>query len=134
MMRSWRIATLVALLLAVPALVAWNTAPEVPVDDSATITLDGEDGPALFKEAGCTKCHSVTAKNIARTEEADPEEECQSGDLSTVGTKGYTAENLSAYLIKRGTLAGLNCGKHKKKYRGTPEQLATLVTWLLSLK
>jgi|GEM_PF-4756932 len=72
-------------------------------------------GPEVFKDQGCTKCHSVTVAGIAR--DAAHDEEAK--DLSTVGSR-YDKKAIALFLLKKTEHEG---EKHKKLFQGTTEQL-----------
>ena len=113
-------------LLAAPAL-----AGEVKKDEARKPAIPA--GQKVFTEAKCQMCHTVFAAGIGEPPAEDAEEtEEASGppDLSQVGA-GTTAEWLSLFLQKKETL---NDKKHMKKFKGSDEDLAALVDWLLTLK
>jgi mono/diheme cytochrome c family protein len=82
-----------------------------------------DDGKKVFVDNKCNMCHTVTNAGI-ESKKSD------AVDLSTVG-KDRTVEFLTKYLKKE---AKLNDKDHKSSYKGTDEDLATLVEWLSTLK
>jgi len=102
---------------------------------------DKEKDPIrIFKDYGCTECHSVSALDIGvvQSEEADDEddwddedeEEIEAPDLSNVGTT-HDAKWISQYLRKKIAKDGK---KHKKRFKGSQEERKILAIWLESLK
>lgn len=83
-------------------------------------------GPEVFKEQGCTGCHSVTVAGIAR----NPVHDEEAKDLSTVGSR-YDKKAIALFMLKK---TEHNGEKHKKLFAGTTEQLKTLAEWLETLK
>ena len=81
------------------------------------------DGQQIFTDIKCTKCHSVESLEIVSTKD-DPT------DLSNVGAD-KDAEFLKKYLVKEEIM---NDKKHKAKFKGSDDELNTLVDWLLTLK
>lgn len=90
------------------------------------------DAKALFLEFKCNGCHAIQAAGIEAKkiagEEPDPKD--KPPDLSNVGAKRDAAW-MKKYLVKQEKLEGK---LHKKKFRGTPEQLAALTDWLATMK
>ncbi len=84
------------------------------------------DGPQVFQEQGCNKCHSVTAAGISR---ATPHDE-EAKDLSKVGAT-HDKKAIALFLLKKTEIDG---EKHKKQFQGTTEQLKTVAEWLGGLK
>ena len=91
------------------------------------------EGQPAFLEKKCNLCHTVVAAGIG-----EPREESEQGDsdvifppdLSTVGSV-REAEWLTLYLAKKETI---DERKHVKRFKGTDEDLAALVDWLLTFK
>jgi hypothetical protein len=136
-MQTSRIGTLV--LIAVAAALAASGAarsqegkPAAAPEAKTEAATKGKDGKALFLEFKCNGCHAVQAAGIEAKkiagEEPDPKE--KPPDLSNVGAKKDAAW-MRKYLLKQEKLEGK---LHKKKFRGTPEQLATLSDWLATQK
>ena len=102
-------------------------------------------GQQVFSAQKCQMCHTVYSAGVGEppkkesaeeaadedTEEA-ADEAADEGppDLSLTGT-GRTAESLSLFLQKKETL---NEKKHMLKFKGADEDLAAVVSWLLTLK
>ncbi|NWF89939.1 MAG: hypothetical protein HXY50_10820 [Ignavibacteriaceae bacterium] len=82
-----------------------------------------EDGKKIFVDQKCISCHSVKSFDlISKKKDAT--------DFSS-GNKTWTAEFLSQYLKKEIKLDG---ALHKNIFKGTDDQLKTLIDWLLALK
>jgi len=100
-----------------------------------------KSGKDLFVEKKCNKCHSIDAEKIAKKEEpgeaeeegeeAGGKEEKKPPDLSGVGKK-HDADWITGWLQKK--IKTDKGKKHKGKFKGTDEELKTLVTWLSGLK
>ena len=83
------------------------------------------DGKALFLAQKCNLCHSIDAAGIARTSKA---EKTKGPDLGGVA-KRHDAAWLKRFLSKQ---ENLNGKKHLKTFTGTPQELDTLIAWLLT--
>lgn len=85
------------------------------------------DGQEVFMGERCNMCHGVAAADI---EAKTSSEKMLGPDLS-----GYQPsvdfETVAAYLRKEGELES---GKHKGNFKGTDEELQTLLDWLGSLE
>jgi len=81
------------------------------------------DGKQIFLDSKCNKCHTVTSINITSKKD-------DAVDLSEAGSAG-DVQFLKSYLLKE---ADINDKSHKTKFKGTEEELNTLVEWLSSLK
>lgn len=89
------------------------------------ITAESPTGKDIFVNSKCNTCHAIKSQDIT-SKQAD-----KYPDLSNVGDKGITAENLVKYLNKE---FDINGKKHPVKFKGTEDELKTLVDWLLTLK
>ena len=102
-------------------------------------------GQKLFLNNHCTSCHSIKAVKIEKKTEPAEEAEVkeiketevkvsspkkQPPDLSGVGLK-HKSEWIERWLLKKELIDGK---PHKKKFRGTNDELKTLATWLATLK
>ncbi len=94
---------------------------------AAPAVVAGDSGKEIFTVQKCVKCHSVDSQDVATTSKKDPSE---ISDLSNVGAARERAF-LVAYIKREETLDGK---KHKYKFKGTEQELATLVDWLAALK
>ena len=95
---------------------------------SATLRSTADkDGKALFNENKCSNCHSIASVGIKGLR---PEGGAKPNDLSNTGGK-FKAPWIEKWLMKEETL---NNKKHMRKFKGTPEELHTLATWLETLK
>jgi cytochrome c5 len=89
-----------------------------------TIANQGDvDGKKVFVDNKCNMCHTVKSVGI-ESKKSD------ATDLSTVG-KDKTKEFLMKYLKKE---TKLNDKDHKSSFKGSEDELKTLVDWLLTLK
>lgn len=82
------------------------------------------DGKTLFVASNCNSCHSIAAQGIRKTGESD------APDLSGCGLR-HNADWIVKYLNKQVDIDGK---KHKKKWKGTSGDLATVAGWLSGLK
>jgi mono/diheme cytochrome c family protein len=89
-----------------------------------------EAGRKVFLDNKCTRCHEVSSQGIASTRDEAESEGKEPVDLSDVGSK-HDAAWIEGFLQRRETLDG---HKHKKKFRGTDEELQALVAWLTTLR
>ena len=84
------------------------------------------DGKALFEEKKCNLCHSIESQGIAKKSE-----KMKGAELSNIGASIESAESLKKFLTQETMKDG---EKHKKKWKGTDEELDTIVNWVMSLK
>ncbi|MBI4209070.1 MAG: c-type cytochrome [Deltaproteobacteria bacterium] len=101
-------------------------------------------GKKVFLDYKCNACHTVKSVGIVKVEIKDEEAEEEEGgekveppDLSNLCSKKdskieCTADFLDKFIRKQ--VADDKGGKHKKRFKGTPEERKTLVEWLLTLK
>lgn len=90
---------------------------------SAQADPTGED---VFVQQKCNLCHGAEAAGIASKAKS---EKLRATDLSDVA--GRREESwLTAFLHREEPLDGK---EHKKEWKGTDEELATLIAWLQSL-
>ena len=90
-------------------------------------------GQKLFLQYKCNGCHTVQALKIEKKEiegETEDTGDRKPPDLSGVGKK-RTADWIQAYMLKKEAIEGQ---RHKKKFRGTEEELKTLSGWLAEQK
>jgi len=94
------------------------------------VAEEGEmmDGKALFEQHKCNLCHSVSAAEIEAKTSSD---KMRGGDLSGYELGDKTLDDVAAYLRKEAELDG---NKHKREFKGTDEELQTIVDWLGSLE
>ncbi len=98
-------------------------------------------GQKIFLDNKCTQCHAIDALKIskAKADKDEEEEEASEGgkkvdppDLSDAGkNKDHDAAWFSKWLMKEEKVEGR---KHKKKFKGSPEELKTVSEWLTTLK
>ena len=81
------------------------------------------DGKQVFMDSKCNKCHSVTSIEITSGKD-------DATDLSNTGSKG-DAQLFKTYLLKE---SKINDKEHKLKFKGSEEELNSLVNWLITLK
>lgn len=103
----------VALLLLVSAASTWAADAE-------------ENGKEQFMSAGCGTCHSVASADI---EAKTSSEKMRGPDVG--GFKSDNVDALMQYLRKEAEIDGKN---HMKGFKGTDEELQTIVDWLGSLE
>jgi cytochrome c2 len=85
------------------------------------MTAQTRTGKDVFVDSKCTTCHSVTSQDIASKGKAP--------DLSDKGGK-MSDGDLKLYLNKE---FDYNSKKHPVKYKGTPEDLDLLITFIQGL-
>ena len=86
-----------------------------------------KDGKAIFTDAKCSNCHSISTLGITGLRK---EGGAKPNDLSNTGGK-FKAEWIEKWLLKQETL---NNKKHMRKFKGSPDELHTLAAWLETLK
>jgi cytochrome c551/c552 len=84
------------------------------------------DGKALFEEKKCNLCHAIDSQGIAKKSE-----KMKGAELSNAGATVESADWLKKFLTQETMKDG---DKHKKKWKGTDEELDTIVNWVMSLK
>lgn len=85
------------------------------------------DGKALFTDAHkCSMCHAVPAEGI---EAKTKSKTMKGGDLG--GKIDAEFAEIAAYLRKEGEIDGKS---HKKPFKGTDEELQTILDWLGTLE
>jgi mono/diheme cytochrome c family protein len=94
---------------------------------ATTRTHADKDGKAIFSDAKCSNCHSISSQGIKGLRK---EGGAKPNDLSNTGGK-FKAAWIEKWLLKEETL---NNKKHMRKFKGTPEELHTLAAWLETLK
>jgi mono/diheme cytochrome c family protein len=87
---------------------------------------EASDGKAVFLEAKCNLCHSVSSAEI---EAKTSSEKLKGPDLSS--SEPREAEWTAGFL-RQEILDGDK--KHKRPFKGTDEQLQTLIDWLQAQK
>lgn len=92
---------------------------------TTSIAQDAKDGKTIFTEAKCLNCHAVASQGIEATNK-----KTKAPDLSNVGAT-YKADFIKKYLTKE---EQINDKKHLIAFKGTPDELTTLATWLEGLK
>ncbi|MDP4200173.1 MAG: OmpA family protein [Bacteroidota bacterium] len=86
-------------------------------------------GKSIFLDNKCSSCHSIESQGIARTG-SGPVGGKEPPDLSTVGLR-HSASWMTQWLQKE---VEMNGKKHLKKFAGSDDDLASLTSWLASLK
>ncbi len=87
---------------------------------------DCADGKAIFTESKCDMCHSVKAAGI---EAKVKSEKMQGPDLTGVGSR-HEADWIVKYVNKE---VQLNDKDHKGAFKGSDEDLQSLIAWLEGL-
>ncbi len=83
------------------------------------------NGRTIFvKKEKCIRCHSISTRGI---EAKTKSERLKGPDLVGLSAR-YKSAWLSKYLTKKVRLKGK---KHKTRFKGSDEELQTLVDWLL---
>ena len=85
------------------------------------------DGKAAFTGAKCEMCHSVSAADIAA--------KVKSGKMKGPDLSGFKSDDMAAtvaYIMQKA--AGEGGKKHLKGFKGTDEELQTILDWLGSLE
>ena len=83
------------------------------------------DGKTLFLAQKCNMCHNVPAAGIERTTKS---EKMAGPDLVNIQVEAAT---LAKVLRRQEDVHGK---KHAKEFKGTDEELNTVITWILSQK
>jgi mono/diheme cytochrome c family protein len=91
-----------------------------------TAVSEAADGKAVFLEKKCNLCHSIESQGITKTAA-----KMDGAELSDAGNFVPDAEWLKKFLTQEELKDG---DKHKKKWKGTDEDLDAVVTWIMSLK
>lgn len=85
---------------------------------------EGKDGKTIFEESKCNACHGIEAAGIEAKKKSD-----KNPDLSKI-TEGKDLEFWVKYMKKE---ESLNNKKHAMPFKGSDEDLQTMMTWLMSL-
>jgi cytochrome c553 len=83
----------------------------------------GPDAKKVFETQKCNMCHTVTSAGITSKKK-------DAVDLSTVGST-YKADFLTKYMKKEAKIKDV---AHKFAFKGTDDEMTSLVKWLESLK
>lgn len=118
--------TLRAALAALPALVAFAM---VAVPALVISAADMPDGKEVFLAQKCNICHAVSSAGIEATTAS---EKMKGPDLIGVGDRHDNDKEWFVKFVKREV--ELDGSLHKKPYKGTDEELAALIDWLLEQK
>ena len=116
-----------ASILALPILIACAV-PLLATAAPASGADTGPPGMQAFVALKCSLCHSVESLGIERKSKS---EKTKGPDLSTIGSS-HDAAWLGQWL--REEVANADGKKHGKDFKGTPEQLQQITTWLATLK
>lgn len=112
--------TLLLLALALPSPGGMRSA--------ASAAEGGADGKAIFLAEKCNTCHGVAAAGI---EAKLKSEKLRGPDLDETSVADHDRAPLVAFLRGKGELDGK---EHKKPFKGSDEELAALIDWLLEQK
>jgi cytochrome c551/c552 len=94
---------------------------------AATVALSSAaDGKAIFLDKKCNTCHSIDSQGVAKTSD-----KIKAPDLSNAGGMIQSADWAKSFLTKQVEKDGK---KHLREWKGTDEELNTVVQWLVSLK
>ena len=115
---SYRTAALAGIVLAIGALQS--------IGQMTATARAQETGEAAFSEAGCGRCHSVEAVEIAAT----VPERMRGPDLSTIGNDHDAAWVIG--VVKQEI--ELEERTHRLPYRGGDEELSAIADWLVGLE
>ncbi|MBX3045314.1 MAG: cytochrome c [Candidatus Kapabacteria bacterium] len=87
---------------------------------------EGKDGKTIFEDAKCTTCHGIESQGVVPKKKSD-----KNPDLSKIH-KGddYTVDFWTKYLKKD---ENLNNKKHPVPFRGSDEDLTTMINWLMEV-
>jgi cytochrome c551/c552 len=85
---------------------------------------EGKDGKTIFEESKCTACHGIETQGVEAKKKSD-----KNPDLSKI-TEGHDIEFWTKYMKKD---ESLNNKKHPIPFRGSDEDLNTMMEWLMSL-
>jgi len=88
---------------------------------------DGSSGKAVFLAQKCNLCHAVSSAGIEATTKS---EKMKAPDLVGVGSR-HDGAWIAQYLQKKQTLQDKT---HAKEFKGSDEELAALIDWLLEQK
>ncbi len=105
---------------------AWMAAPAAHADQRAKDAFLGQK---------CVKCHSIESQGVKADEKAVAKGK-KIHDLSTVGDR-HDAAWIKQWLkreIAWSSDPNKKARKHKKKWKGTDEDLDAVANWLASLK
>jgi mono/diheme cytochrome c family protein len=91
-----------------------------------TSVSEAADGKVLFVEKKCNLCHAVDSQGIEKKSE-----KMKGAELSDAGNMISDADWLKKFLTQDELKDG---DKHKRKWKGTDEELDAVVTWVMSLK
>ncbi len=93
---------------------------------NATMAVQAEDydGKAIFLKYKCNMCHAVSSSSIKAQTMSD---KMSGSDLSGYRTDGLDLYEIVAYLNKERDIDGKT---HKKTFKGTYEELQTILDWL----
>ncbi len=87
---------------------------------------DEAEGKTLFMAKKCNLCHAIDSQGIAKKSE-----KMKGKELSNIGSEGKSADWLKGWLLQTELKEG---EKHKKKFKGTDQEMKAITNWLLTLK
>ena len=94
-------------------------------------------GQKLFIKNKCSQCHTIDALKISKEESEEEEEEAEEGEkkVDPPDLSGAGKEREAAWIVKwLKKLEKVEGRKHKKKFKGSEEELQALSEWLATLK
>ncbi len=89
--------------------------------------IDEAPGHTLFLGKKCNLCHSVDSLGIPKKSE-----KMEGADLSDAGNQVADAAWVRGWMQQ--TVLREGDVKHKKKWKGTDEELSTIADWVMTLK
>lgn len=84
---------------------------------------EAKDGKTIFEESKCTTCHGIESQGVA------PKNAKKNHDLSKLA-EGHDVDFWMKYMKKE---ESLNSKKHAMPFKGSDEDLKTMMEWLMSL-
>jgi cytochrome c551/c552 len=93
---------------------------------AAASVVSAADGKEIFLAQKCNTCHSIDSQKVEKTSD-----KIKAPDLSNAGGMVESADWLKSFLkktVKKDDKA------HLREFKGTDEELNTVVSWLVSLK
>jgi mono/diheme cytochrome c family protein len=91
----------------------------------SALSQEAKDGKTIFVDSKCIACHGVSAAGVEAKKKSD-----KVPDLSKL-TDGKDIEFWTKYMKKDETL---NDKKHAVPFKGSDEDLKTMIEWLMSDK
>jgi cytochrome c551/c552 len=93
---------------------------------AAASVVAAADGKEIFVAQKCNMCHSIDSQKVEKTSD-----KIKAPDLSNAGGMVESADWLKSFLKKQ---VKKDDKAHLREFKGTDEELSTVVSWLMSLK